>query len=155
MYISGSEVFIFSIGFVETEKFGRKQLQTAAKPFALVKEAEAQLRSYFEGSLRQFRLPLQPEGTAFQHRVWAELKNIEYGKSLTYMDIAMKLGDAKSIRAAASANGKNNLAIVVPCHRVVGSNGTLVGYAGDLWRKQWLLEHESRIAGTQNQLRLF
>ncbi|WP_461533854.1 methylated-DNA--[protein]-cysteine S-methyltransferase [Sinomicrobium sp.] len=102
-----------------------------------------QLKEYFEGQRKDFQLKLNPQGTNFQKRVWDELLNIPYGKTISYLDLAKKLGDTKSIRAAASANGKNPLWIVVPCHRVIGSDGSLVGYAGGLWRKKWLLEHES------------
>lgn len=102
-----------------------------------------QLKEYFEGQRKEFHLKLNPQGSSFQKRVWDELLNIPYGKTVSYLDLARKLGDTKSIRAAASANGKNPLWIVVPCHRVIGSDGSLVGYAGGLWRKKWLLEHES------------
>lgn len=102
-----------------------------------------QLTEYFEGSRRNFDLKLNPQGTGFQKKVWNILKEIPYGKTITYADLSIKLGDPKTIRAAASANGKNPLWIVIPCHRVIGSDGSLVGYAGGLARKKWLLEHES------------
>lgn len=117
-----------------------------------VTESLQQLGNYFNGNLKQFDLRLQFRGTDFQNKVWQELANIPFGKTLSYLQLARKLGDEKCIRAAASANGRNPFAIVIPCHRVIGSNGNLTGYAGELWRKQWLLEHEARICGTFQQL---
>lgn len=102
-----------------------------------------QLNEYFGGSRTSFSLKLNPSGTTFQKQVWNELQNIPYGKTITYLELSKRLGDVKAIRAAASANGKNPLWIVVPCHRVIGTDGSLTGYAGGLHRKQWLLEHES------------
>ena len=102
-----------------------------------------QLREYFEGQRNHFDFKLNPQGTDFQQKVWQELLNIPYGKTLSYLELSKKLGDVKAIRAVASANGRNPLWIVVPCHRVIGTNGALTGYAGGLWRKKWLLEHES------------
>lgn len=108
-----------------------------------LKEAVIQLQEYFEGKRTEFTFKLNPQGTEFQQKVWQELLNIPFGKTTSYMDLSKKLGDVKAIRAVASANGKNPLWIVVPCHRVIGSDGSLTGYAGGLWRKQWLLEHEN------------
>ena len=102
-----------------------------------------QLHEYFNGQRHSFDLKLNPQGTDFQKQVWNELLNIPYGKTISYLDLSKKLGDVKAIRAVANANGKNPLWIVVPCHRVIGSDGSLTGYAGGLHRKQWLLEHES------------
>lgn len=110
---------------------------------AVLKEAVDQLQEYFEGKRTEFTFKLNPQGTEFQQKVWQELLNIPFGKTTSYMDLSKKLGDVKAIRAVASANGKNPLWIVVPCHRVIGSDGSLTGYAGGLWRKKWLLEHES------------
>lgn len=105
--------------------------------------AVTQLQEYFAGTRKTFDFKLNPSGTEFQQKVWQELLNIPYGKTTSYLELSKKLGDVKAIRAVASANGKNPLWIVVPCHRVIGSDGSLTGYAGGLWRKQWLLEHES------------
>ena len=102
-----------------------------------------QFNEYFEGSRTEFNLKLNPNGTPFQKRVWKALLDIPYGKTTSYLDLSKQLGDVKAIRAVASANGKNPLWIIVPCHRVIGSDGNLTGYAGGLHRKQWLLEHES------------
>lgn len=108
-----------------------------------LQEAVSQLQEYFEGKRKDFDFKLNPKGTDFQQKVWQELINIPYGKTMSYMDLSKKLGDVKAIRAVASANGKNPLWIVVPCHRVIGTDGSLTGYAGGLWRKKWLLEHET------------
>ncbi|WP_313806125.1 methylated-DNA--[protein]-cysteine S-methyltransferase [Flavobacterium sp.] len=108
-----------------------------------LKDAVKQLQEYFEGKRTTFNFPMNPKGTDFQQKVWKALLEIPYGKTTSYMDLSKKLGDVKAIRAVASANGKNPLWIVVPCHRVIGSDGSLTGYAGGLWRKKWLLEHES------------
>ena len=108
-----------------------------------LKVAVAQLRDYFDGKKTHFTFKINPKGTDFQQKVWQELGNIPFGKTISYLDLAKKLGDPKVIRAAASANGKNPLWIVVPCHRVIGADGSLTGYAGGLWRKKWLLEHEN------------
>ena len=107
-----------------------------------LQEAVSQLQEYFEGKRKDFDFKLNPKGTNFQQKVWQELINIPYGKTMSYMDLSKKLGDVRAIRAVASANGKNPLWIVVPCHRVIGTDGSLTGYAGGLWRKKWLLEHE-------------
>lgn len=102
-----------------------------------------QLQEYFEGSRKNFEVPLRPEGTAFQQKVWAALLEIPYGKRISYMDLAKKLGDPRAVRAVAGANAKNPVWILIPCHRVVGTDGSLTGYAGGLHRKKWLLNHES------------
>ena len=102
-----------------------------------------QLNEYFAGDRTLFDLKLNPEGTTFQKQVWDALQTIPYGKTLSYLELSKQLGDVKAIRAVANANGKNPLWIIVPCHRVIGSDGSLTGYAGGLHRKQWLLEHES------------
>ena len=117
------------------------------KPIGIVPEvlqdAAYQLQEYFEDGRTQFDLKLNPQGTDFQKKVWNELMNIPYGKTISYLELSKKLGDVKAIRAVAAANGQNPLWIVVPCHRVIGSNGDLTGYAGGLHRKKWLLDHES------------
>lgn len=109
----------------------------------VLQDAVSQLKEYFEGKRTDFNLKLNPKGTEFQQKVWKSLLEIPFGKTVSYMDQTKKLGDIKAIRAVASANGKNPLWIVVPCHRVIGTNGSLTGYAGGLSRKKWLLEHEN------------
>ncbi|AKA35096.1 methylated-DNA--[protein]-cysteine S-methyltransferase [Flagellimonas lutaonensis] len=111
----------------------------------VLEDAVYQLKEYFEGTRKQFDLKLNPEGTNFQKKVWNALLQIPYGKTISYLDLSKRLGDVKAIRAVAAANGQNPLWIVVPCHRVIGSNGDLTGYAGGLHRKKWLLQHESPV----------
>ena len=101
-----------------------------------------QLDEYFKGTRTSFDLKLNPIGTDFQQRVWNELLKVPYGKTATYLEQSKKIGNVKAIRAVASANGKNQLWILIPCHRIIGSDGSLTGYAGGIWRKKWLLEHE-------------
>ena len=109
----------------------------------VLQEAVTQLQDYFDGHRTHFDLKLNPVGTEFQQKVWKGLCEIPFGKTMSYLELAKQLGDVKAIRAVASANGKNPLWIVVPCHRVIGTDGSLTGYAGGLWRKKWLLEHEN------------
>jgi len=109
----------------------------------ILQNAVKQMEEYFEGKRNTFDFPLNPQGTDFQKKVWKALLEIPFGKTTSYQELSIQLGDVKAIRAVASANGKNPLWIVVPCHRVIGSDGSLTGYAGGLWRKKWLLEHET------------
>ena len=118
-----------------------KELSTEIPEY--LKLCVSELNEYFDSKRTHFTFKLQPQGTEFQQKVWQELCNIPFGKTISYMDLAKKLGDPKVIRAAASANGKNPFWIVIPCHRVIGSDGSLTGYAGGLFRKKWLLEHEN------------
>ena len=111
----------------------------------VLEDAAYQLQEYFEGKRKSFSLTLNPQGTDFQKKVWLALQEIPYGKTVSYLALSKTLGDVKAIRAVAAANGKNPLWIVVPCHRVIGSDGSLVGYAGGLHRKKWLLDHESPV----------
>jgi methylated-DNA-[protein]-cysteine S-methyltransferase len=110
---------------------------------AELNEAVLQLEAYFKGGLKEFNLKLNPEGTPFQKKVWEGLQEIPYGETRSYLELSKNLGDVKAIRAVAAANGKNPLWIVIPCHRVIGSDGSLTGYAGGLWRKKWLLDFEN------------
>ena len=112
----------------------------------LIIQCIEQLIQYFQGERRQFELPVHQEGTPYQQEVWSELIRIPYGKTISYLDLAKRIGDIKATRAVAAANGKNNVCIIVPCHRVVGSNNSLVGYSGGLWRKKFLLELEAKTA---------
>jgi methylated-DNA-[protein]-cysteine S-methyltransferase len=118
----------------------------------LLKKCAGQLDEYFAGKRKDFDLPLNQQGTSFQQNVWNHLLNIPFGKTISYLQLAKQIGDVKAIRAIAATNGKNNIAIIVPCHRVIGSDATLVGYAGGLWRKKWLLEHETKIHSGVEQL---
>lgn len=103
-----------------------------------------QLEEYFTGRRRVFSLPLSQEGTPFQQQVWINLEKIGYGQTISYRQLSKLIGNVKAIRAVGNANSKNKIAVVIPCHRVIGSSGNLVGYAGEIWRKQWLLLHEAR-----------
>ncbi len=109
----------------------------------VLQDATLQLKEYFEGKRREFNLKLNPVGTVFQKKVWNALLKVPYGKTLSYLELSKELGDIKAIRAVAAANGKNPIWIVIPCHRIIGSDGSLTGYAGGLHRKKWLLDHES------------
>lgn len=121
-------------------------IKLSAEDKKVLKKCITQLDEYFSGKRKIFYLPLKQDGTAFQQKVWNELIKIPYGKTISYLQLARRLGDAKSIRAAASANGRNKLNIIVPCHRVIGFDGSLVGYGGGLQIKKWLLDHENRFA---------
>ena len=144
--VGGTSSYISEISFIdhldgsESEHAG---LQGPVPP--LVIQCIEQLIQYFQGQRRVFDFPICQEGTPFQQSVWSELTAIPFGKTLSYLELSRRLGDTKAIRAAAAANGKNNIVIVVPCHRVIGSKRDLVGYGGGLWRKKWLLEHETKI----------
>ncbi|MGB5666630.1 MAG: methylated-DNA--[protein]-cysteine S-methyltransferase [Maribacter sp.] len=111
----------------------------------ILEDAVYQLNEYFEGKRELFSLSLNPDGTDFQKKVWKALQEIPYGKTISYLGLSKSLGDVKAIRAVAAANGKNPLWIVIPCHRVIGSDGSLTGYAGGLHRKKWLLDHENPV----------
>lgn len=114
----------------------------------VLEDAVYQLQEYFRGERTTFSLTLNPAGTDFQKKVWDALLQIPYGKTYSYLELSKVLGDPKAIRAVAAANGKNPLWIMVPCHRIIGSDGSLTGYAGGLHRKKWLLEHESPVTQT-------
>ncbi len=141
--IAGSTDYISEVSFHDTTQktVGNKK----HLPPMLINCIE-QLIQYFNGQKRQFELPLNQTGTPFQQEVWNNLITIPYGKTISYLELARKTGDNKATRAVANANGKNNIAIIVPCHRVIGSNKELVGYAGGLWRKKWSLELEAKVA---------
>ena len=119
------------------------QGELSAEIPSVLQQAVTELQEYFEGKRTDFTFKINPEGTPFQQKVWQGLLAIPFGKTMSYLQLAQKLGDVKAIRAVASANGKNPLWIVVPCHRVIGTDGSLTGYAGGLWRKKWLLAHEN------------
>lgn len=135
--------FLYAIHFDPPEEDAQGPV---GSPPPLVAEAMQQLGAYFAGKLRVFDLPLRPQGTDFQRKVWQALLEIPYGKTISYLGISENIGDPKSTRAVGAANGRNPIPIVIPCHRVIGSDGSLTGYGGGIWRKQWLLEHESLIS---------
>lgn len=141
--ISGTDNYISEVSFHDTTQ----KTEGKKKNFPpLILQCIEQLIQYFHGELRQFQLPVNQTGTPFQQDVWSELIQIPYGKTISYLELAKRTGDTKATRAVANANGKNNVAIIIPCHRVIGSNKDLVGYAGGLWRKKWLLELEAKVA---------
>lgn len=131
---------LIAVKFLD-EKAGINLLQTENTD--IIDKTISQLSEYFKGQLKQFDLPVTFKGSVFQIKVWEQLMNIPFGKTISYLQLAKSLGSERLVRAVGNANGKNPIAIIVPCHRVIGINSQLVGYAGGLWRKQWLLEHES------------
>lgn len=140
--IGGTDQYIAELSFVDNKEnisYGEPGVSD------IIHECTEQLIEYFNGKRKAFDLPVHQEGTEFQHRVWNELLHIPFGKTISYLDQAKRIGDVKAIRAIASTNGKNKIAIIVPCHRVIGSDKSLTGYGGGVWRKKWLLQHEFRI----------
>lgn len=131
------EEYILGVGFVNQKQ--------KASPSTLSKQAVKELGEYFEGKRKTFSLPLYMQGTEFQKQVWKALQDIPYGQTCSYKDIAVKIGKPNASRAVGQANNKNPLSILVPCHRVIGALGNLVGYGGGLNRKEWLLEMEKGI----------
>ncbi|QNK48448.1 methylated-DNA--[protein]-cysteine S-methyltransferase [Brevibacterium sp. PAMC23299] len=137
--ITGTNDAISSIMFAERDiKINIMQEHTPQ----VLAECFSQLDEYFKGERREFTFPYTLEGTIFQKKVWNALTGILYANTGSYKDIAVSIGNEKAIRAVGSANGRNKLSIVIPCHRIIGSNGKLTGYAGGVWRKEWLLQHE-------------
>ena len=139
--LTGTERSITGVRFVE-----KKVNPEPSIPLPL-KDCCKQLYDYFVGNRKEFDLKLQLEGTDFQKRVWNQLLKIPYGKTVSYKDIALAIKNGKAVRAVGSANGRNNIGIIIPCHRVIAHNGTLGGYGGGLWRKEWLLDHERKNSG--------
>ena len=145
LIIKSDGQFIAEISFSETDL---QEQQTCA----VLEKCKEQLKAYFSGKTTVFDLPLQPEGTEFQQKVWAELLKIPYGETITYMELAVRLGDPKAVRAVGTANGRNPIAILIPCHRVIGAGNKLTGYAGGIWRKKILLELEMKHSIRKNSL---
>ena len=140
--IGGTDNYINEVVFIDD----KDDVAETTAQFSLLHECVEELIDYFNGNRLSFGIPVHQHGTDFQKKVWNELLNIGFGKTISYLALAKRLGDPNCIRAAASTNGKNHVCIIVPCHRVVGSNQSLVGYGGGLARKRWLLEHENKIA---------
>ncbi|MGN6398149.1 MAG: methylated-DNA--[protein]-cysteine S-methyltransferase [Mucilaginibacter sp.] len=139
--ITEEEGFITSIYALDEDH------EVSAPETPVLQKAVQQLDEYFAGTRKVFDLPLKQEGSDFQQGVWNELCRIGYGKTISYQQQSKFLKNPLGIRAIASANGKNHLLIVVPCHRVIGSDGSLTGFGAGIWRKKWLLEHEARVMG--------
>ncbi len=148
--IVGTDGSIRKVNFVEAEVGNEEMGQPDLPP--VISACLAQLGAYFRGDRREFSLKLEPGGTDFQKAVWRQLLTIPYGQTVSYLDIARQVSNEKAVRAVGAANGQNPIAIIVPCHRVVGSNGQLTGYGGGLWRKAWLLNHEKKFSGPQMAL---
>ena len=127
-------------------KINENELNFTKPKSPVIKACIKQLNEYFAGTRTDFTIHTMQVGTAFQQTVWVELCKIPYGRTISYLELSKRIGNVKAIRAVGTANGNNSICIIVPCHRVIGSNGDLVGYGGDLWRKKWLLEHEGKIA---------
>ncbi len=127
-------------------KINEEELNFTSPKSPVIKTCIKQLDEYFAGKRTEFTIHTSQVGTPFQQSVWAELCRIPYGRTISYLELSKRIGNVKAIRAVGTANGNNSICIIVPCHRVIGSNGELVGYGGDLWRKKWLLEHEGKIA---------
>lgn len=141
--IGGTEQYISEVSFVDNED----QIEHGDPGIPdLLHQCTEELIEFFHGTRRQFTLPIHQEGSDFQLRVWNQLLSIEFGKTVSYLQLSTAIGDAKAIRAVGTTNGKNKIAIIVPCHRVIGQNRSLVGYGGGLWRKKWLLDHELKVA---------
>lgn len=148
--ITGSENGIRSVDFVDEQASPEgvpgglltEHSQKDSQSHPILDACVLQLDEYFKNKRKEFTVKLNPEGTEFQKIVWNELLKIPFGRTVSYMELAKSIGDVKAIRAVGAANGKNKIAIIIPCHRVIGSNGKLTGYAGGLWRKEWLLKHE-------------
>ncbi|MEK4458199.1 methylated-DNA--[protein]-cysteine S-methyltransferase [Paenibacillus sp. FSL R10-2748] len=140
--IQGTNEAVYSIMFSNRNELLTRAIEEV--PIQVLAECAIQLDEYFKGERFEFTFPYVFEGTDFQQKVWNALVSVGYGKTTAYKDIALAIGNEKAIRAVGSANGKNKLSIVIPCHRIIGSNQKLTGYAGGLWRKEWLLQHEKR-----------
>jgi methylated-DNA-[protein]-cysteine S-methyltransferase len=134
--IKSTREMIISVNFKDIFEY------SSPNPPEVLKRCILQLEEYFSGKRKDFDIPILLEGTDFQKQVWNKLQSIPYGKTVSYLYIARAVGDPNATRAVGSANGKNRIAIIVPCHRVIGSYGKLIGYAGGLDRKKWLLDHE-------------
>ena len=137
--IGGTGENIVSVNFLEANPDRDAQVSP------LLEGCIQQLDEYFQKKRQKFDLPLLPEGTPFQKLVWEKLLEIPFGATNSYLDIAKRIGNPKAIRAVGAANGKNPVSIIIPCHRVIGANGKLIGYGGGLWRKEWLLRHEQSV----------
>lgn len=138
--IDGSQKGICSVSFLEREEAGKVK-ESPCLTYEM-RECKRQLKEYFRGERKKFDIKLVLEGTEFQKKVWNALCRVPYGQTASYKEIAEKIENPKSVRAVGGANNKNRLVIVIPCHRVIGSDGKMTGYAAGIWRKEWLLNHE-------------
>lgn len=143
--ITAGDGCITELVFIDSEEYSHYMDMESSLP-EVIHQCVDELIEYFAGTRREFTVPINQEGTEFQQKVWRELYELPFGKTWSYSDLAKKLGDPKVIRAAAAANAKNKIAIIVPCHRIIGTDKSLVGYAWGKARKKWLLQHEFRLA---------
>ncbi len=134
--ISGTADAVCSLNFVDASREGCHSNE-------VVDQAVKEIEEYFSGERQEFKVPLDLQGTAFQRAVWRELLQIPYGSTASYGDIARTIGNPKAVRAVGGANHRNPISLIVPCHRVIGSDGSMTGYGSGIWRKEWLLKHES------------
>lgn len=141
--IVGTENVILSVGFVEEKSKNSFEIHRC------LEECIEQIDEYFRGKRKEFSVNLQLQGTDFQKKVWSQLMKIPFGETLSYKDVAASIGNEKAVRAVGNANGKNRIAIIIPCHRVIGSSGKLIGYASGVWRKEWLLLHERKVCSAE------
>lgn len=137
--ITGTLDVITSVLFIESEP---SLFSIPEDTPQVIRDCWHELDDYFKGNRVEFTVPYRQKGTDFQSRVWQALTTIPYSETASYQDIARSIDNEKAVRAVGTTNGKNKLCILVPCHRIIGANGTLTGYAGGIWRKKWLLEHE-------------
>lgn len=137
--IGGTEEYISELLFIDNA-----EEMSHGEPgiTEVIHQCTEELIEYFHGKRKEFQVPIHQEGTEFQEQVWNQLLHIPYGKTISYLELAEQMGDAKATRAVAAANGKNKIMLLRPCHRVIGSDRSLTGYAGGTWRKKWLLQHE-------------
>ena len=144
--IRTNQNYLLSVSFTD------KHIQQSNIQPHILNESVRQIEEYFKGLRKEFNLSLQPEGTEFQLSVWEKVMKVEYGKTVTYLEIALQTGSKNNTRAVGLANGKNPIPIIIPCHRIIGVNGKLTGYAGGLERKKWLLQHELTFSDNSNLL---
>lgn len=142
--VGGNSRAIQSLNFAEEQREGFSSN-------LMVEKAVRQIREYFEGKRREFDVVIDPQGTPFQKAVWRQLLKVPYGRTASYGDIARSVGNPRAVRAVGGANGRNPIAIIVPCHRIIGSDGSMTGYGSGIWRKEWLLDHEGRTSQGQGQ----
>lgn len=143
--IAGTEDGILSVNFVEEKSMGSSEIPSH------LKECVRQLDEYFSGKRKEFSVKIEVQGTDFQKKVWRKLMRIPFGQTASYKDVAQAIGNAKALRAVGNANNKNKIGIIIPCHRVIGSDGKMVGYGGGIWRKEWLLKHERDVSSSTHR----
>lgn len=144
LIIGATGDYITSLYMLDEEEVNERKSTVTNESVKIIDDCTKQLDEYFEGKRKNFDIKFKNIGTSFRERVWRELEKIPYGTTISYGELAILVGNPKAQRAVGGANHNNKISIIVPCHRVIGSNGSLTGYGGGLWRKKWLLEHEKR-----------